>query len=265
MNTTHLVSYTYMRRLQQAVMFVLLVCLFPFAAQALSSDKLTVTPVVIDAKAKPRDVLKESITITNTADHLLTLYPGVNNVRPEDGEQEFAAAQSSLDLDDSLANWIELSRGVIELKPGEQKEVPFIVHVNMNAITGVYHAQISFSQGTTRAEAEAAGPLATVAVNLEVQEDTKEVLQLGKFTTGKFFLAGDDVPKGEAYTSFEAANGELGFYIVSKGGPMAHRMRIRGPSVWHFQGLSPMVQGEKIGDVVAALGSINVIAGELDR
>jgi hypothetical protein len=174
-------------------MFVLLVCLFPFAAQALSSDKLTVTPVVIDAKAKPRDVLKESITITNTADHLLTLYPGVNNVRPEDGEQEFAAAQSSLDLDDSLANWIELSRGVIELKPGEQKEVPFIVHVNMNAITGVYHAQISFSQGTTRAEAEAAGPLATVAVNLEVQEDTKEVLQLGKFTTGKFFLAGDDV------------------------------------------------------------------------
>jgi NADH dehydrogenase I D subunit len=81
----------------------------------------------------------------------------------------------------------------------------------------------------------------------------------------KFFMQGFDVPKGEAYTSFEAANGELGFYIVSKGGPMAHRMRIRGPSVWHFQGLSPMVQGEKIGDVVAALGSINVIAGELDR
>jgi hypothetical protein len=182
-----------MRRLQQAVIFLLLACLFPFVAQALSSDKLTVTPVVIDAKAKPRDVLKETITVTNTADHLLTLYPGVNNVKPEDGEQAFAAAQSSLDLDDSLANWIELSRGVIELEPGEQKEVPFIIHVNMNAITGVYHAQISFSQGTTRAEAEAAGPLATVAVNVEVQEDTKEVLQLGKFTTGKFFLAGDDV------------------------------------------------------------------------
>jgi NADH dehydrogenase I D subunit len=81
----------------------------------------------------------------------------------------------------------------------------------------------------------------------------------------KFFMTGFDVPAGEAYTSIEASNGEMGFYIVSKGAPRAHRMRIRGPSVWHFAGLSPMVQGEKIADSVAALGSINIIAGELDR
>lgn len=81
----------------------------------------------------------------------------------------------------------------------------------------------------------------------------------------KFFMTGFDVPAGEAYTQFEGGNGELGFYIVSKGGPNAHRMRIRGPSVYHYQGLTPMVKGEFIGDMVAALGSINVIAGELDR
>ncbi|MEK7399863.1 MAG: NADH-quinone oxidoreductase subunit D [Candidatus Poribacteria bacterium] len=81
----------------------------------------------------------------------------------------------------------------------------------------------------------------------------------------KFFMTGFDVPEGEAYTQFEAVNGELGFYIVSKGHPRAHRMRIRGPSVYHFQGLSKMVEGEKIADMVAALGSINVIAGEIDR
>lgn len=81
----------------------------------------------------------------------------------------------------------------------------------------------------------------------------------------KFFMTGFDVPSGEAYTQFEASNGELGFYIVSKGSPRAHRMRIRGPSVWHYQGLSSMVQGAKIADMVAALGSINIIAGELDR
>jgi NADH dehydrogenase I D subunit len=81
----------------------------------------------------------------------------------------------------------------------------------------------------------------------------------------KFFMTGFDVPEGEAYTPFEAANGELAFYIVSKGAPRAHRMRIRGPSVYHFQGLTPMVQGQKIADMVAALGSINIIAGELDR
>ncbi len=81
----------------------------------------------------------------------------------------------------------------------------------------------------------------------------------------KFFMQGFEVPAGEAYTPFEASNGEMGFYIVSKGGPRAHRMRIRGPSVWHFQGLTPMCNGLKIADMVAALGSINVIAGELDR
>ncbi len=81
----------------------------------------------------------------------------------------------------------------------------------------------------------------------------------------KFFMTGFDVPEGEAYTSFEASNGELAFYIVSKGAPRAHRMRIRGPSVWHFQAIPTMVEGLKIADMVAALGSINIIAGELDR
>jgi NADH:ubiquinone oxidoreductase subunit D len=81
----------------------------------------------------------------------------------------------------------------------------------------------------------------------------------------KFFMKGFDVPAGEAYTCFEGGNGELGFYIVSKGGPNAHRMRIRGPSVWHYQGLTPMSEGQKVADMVAGLGSINVIAGELDR
>lgn len=81
----------------------------------------------------------------------------------------------------------------------------------------------------------------------------------------KFFMTGFEVPAGEVYSAFEAANGELGFYIVSKGGTSAHRMRIRGPSVWHFQGLSPMAEGVIIPDLVAGLGSINIIAGELDR
>lgn len=81
----------------------------------------------------------------------------------------------------------------------------------------------------------------------------------------KFFMTGFDVPAGEAYTTTEASNGELGFYIVSKGANMAHRMRIRGPSFWHYQALSEMSQGQKIADMVATLGSINIIAGELDR
>ncbi len=54
-------------------------------------------------------------------------------------------------------------------------------------------------------------------------------------------------------------------FTLSKGEPRAHRMRIRGPSFWHYQGLDPMVKGKYLGDLVAALGSINIIAGEIDR
>jgi NADH dehydrogenase I D subunit len=81
----------------------------------------------------------------------------------------------------------------------------------------------------------------------------------------KFFMTGFNVPEGEAYTAVEGANGELAFYIVSKGASRAHRLRVRGPSVYHFQALSEMAAGEKIADMVASLGSINIIAGELDR
>ncbi|MGZ3687258.1 MAG: NADH-quinone oxidoreductase subunit D, partial [Bdellovibrionota bacterium] len=65
----------------------------------------------------------------------------------------------------------------------------------------------------------------------------------------KFFMTGFEVPEGEAYTQFESSNGEMGFYIVSKGSPRAHRMRIRGPSVHHFQGLTTMTNGFKIADM----------------
>lgn len=81
----------------------------------------------------------------------------------------------------------------------------------------------------------------------------------------KYFMTGFDVPEGEAYTPFEAANGELAFYIVSRNKSCAHRMRIRGPSFWHYQGMAPMVEGSYIADLVGALASTNIIAGELDR
>lgn len=81
----------------------------------------------------------------------------------------------------------------------------------------------------------------------------------------KFFMEGFDVPAGEAYTAVEGPNGEIGFYIISKGGPQPWRTRVRAPSFYLYQSLDPMIKGQKIADLVAALGSINIIAGELDR
>ncbi len=81
----------------------------------------------------------------------------------------------------------------------------------------------------------------------------------------KIFMEGINVPKGEAYSCVEGPNGELGFYVVSRGGPKAHRIRIKAPSFILFQSFEHMVKGDKIPDAVAALGSVNIIAGELDR
>lgn len=81
----------------------------------------------------------------------------------------------------------------------------------------------------------------------------------------KFFMEGFDVPEGEAYVPMEGPNGEVGFYIISRGGPKAYRMRIRSPSFFMFQPVPEMIEGENIADVIAVIGSVNIIAGELDR
>lgn len=81
----------------------------------------------------------------------------------------------------------------------------------------------------------------------------------------KIFMEGIDVPKGEAFSCVEGPNGELGFYIVSRGGPKAWRMRVKSPSFMLFQTFEGTVKGGKIPDAVAHLGSLNIIAGELDR
>lgn len=81
----------------------------------------------------------------------------------------------------------------------------------------------------------------------------------------KIFMEGIDVPPGEAYSCVEGPNGELGFYVVSRGGPKAWRMRIKSPSFMLFQSFEKSILGEKIPDAVSILGSVNIIAGELDR
>jgi NADH dehydrogenase I D subunit len=81
----------------------------------------------------------------------------------------------------------------------------------------------------------------------------------------KIFMEGIDVPRGEAFNCVEGPNGELGFYIVSRGGPKAWRLRVKSPSFMLFQSFEASVKGGKIPDAVAHLGSVNIIAGELDR
>jgi NADH-quinone oxidoreductase subunit D len=72
-------------------------------------------------------------------------------------------------------------------------------------------------------------------------------------------------PKGDTYFALEAANGELGYYIASDGTDRPYRVRVRPPCFFNMAGLHTMLEGFMVADIVATFGTINMIAGELDR
>ena len=72
-------------------------------------------------------------------------------------------------------------------------------------------------------------------------------------------------PPGEVYHSIEAPKGELGYYIVSDGSTQPYRLRIRPPSFVNLQVLDQMIRGLLIADVVAVIGTLDIVLGEVDR
>ena len=73
------------------------------------------------------------------------------------------------------------------------------------------------------------------------------------------------VPKGEGYARVEGARGEVGCYIVSDGGPKPYRLKWRGASFSNLAVLPHIVPGHKVADVVAIMGSVDPVFGEVDR
>jgi NADH-quinone oxidoreductase subunit D len=80
----------------------------------------------------------------------------------------------------------------------------------------------------------------------------------------KIVMGETDIPAGEVYHCIEAANGELGFYLVSDGGRTPSRLHFRRPSFIYYQAYPEMVTGNMLSDAILTMSSLNVIAGELD-
>jgi len=81
----------------------------------------------------------------------------------------------------------------------------------------------------------------------------------------KLIMHGIKPPREEVYSFTEAANGELGFFIRSEGEGRPYRVRCRPPCFAIYQAFPDMCTGQTVSDAVAALGSLNIVAGELDR
>ncbi len=81
----------------------------------------------------------------------------------------------------------------------------------------------------------------------------------------KIITEGFTVPPGEVYQCVESPRGEMGYYVVSDGSPKPYRVHVRAPSFANLQALAKMCEGRLIADVVAAIGSIDIVLGEIDR
>src|ERR1700675_4164931 len=81
----------------------------------------------------------------------------------------------------------------------------------------------------------------------------------------KIITEGFTVPAGEVYQAIESPRGEMGYYVVSDGTAKPYRVHMRGPSYANLQTLAKMCEGQLIADVVAAIGSIDVVLGDIDR
>ena len=81
----------------------------------------------------------------------------------------------------------------------------------------------------------------------------------------KLFTEGYTVPPGEAYAAVEHPKGEFGVYLVSDGANKPYRLKVRAPGFAHLAALDEMVRGHMLADVVAVIGTQDIVFGEIDR
>lgn len=137
-----------------------------------------------------------------------------------------------------------------------------------------YYVRMAEMRESLKIVAQAIENLPAGPVNVGVDERTtlptkQQVYQTIEGTITHFELVmsnrGFTVPQDECYSAIEAPNGELGFYLVGDGSDVAYRARCRPPSFIHFALFPRLIRGHTLSDIVAVLGSLNIIAAELDR
>ncbi len=102
------------------------------------------------------------------------------------------------------------------------------------------------------------------AVTLPKKENVYGSIE-GAMNQFKLIYEGVKVPSQEYYSSIEATNGELGFFIVANGSGYPHKVKVKAPSFTAMSAYTSMIEGSMLSDAILNLGSINIIAGEMDR
>jgi len=101
--------------------------------------------------------------------------------------------------------------------------------------------------------------------SIRIIEQALKEIPAGPIMDPKAKIRGFRPKPGEAYGRIEAPKGELGFYLISDGGPNPYRYRVRPPSLINLTVLEDMCLGHNVADVVLIFGSVDIVLGEVDR
>ncbi|MEA3398259.1 MAG: hypothetical protein U9R06_00755 [Patescibacteria group bacterium] len=169
--------------------FVIILALLVFPGNILAQevDGMEISPHIIDVKVKARDILEYDVIIRNNGERRVTMYVLVYDVSPEDNHQEILAP-GQLDKSASITRWVRISRGAIELDPGQETSIPLTIEVNLSAKPGKYYAAIVFAKGrniTMAQESFENSNQLKLILNLEVEENIVEKAQVQALEAGK--------------------------------------------------------------------------------
>lgn len=149
-----------------------------------------VKPLAFNFNVEKRDIIAETITLTNTSGGMVRLYASVHEVSTDrEGVVEAFVEPSLVDKTTSPTSWIEINRGRIELAAGETRDVPFTIRMNPNTAPGDYSVFIGFAQASNQPQAIVAvmnGTAPGTLVNLVVDKKQDQFLRLEQFSVPRF-------------------------------------------------------------------------------
>lgn len=216
----------YIRSLFKTIIFCAIVVFLQsiFTQQAHASN-YAVTPLAFNLDLEKRDIVAETIILTNNSDKLVRLYATVNEVSMDgDGVVESFQSPARADRTATPTSWVEISRQRIELQPKEVREIPFTIRMNPDAQPGEYNVFLGFAEASNAPQAQAKvskGGQPGSLLYISVDKEQNVFLRLEKFVVDKFITEEkggsvsyilknpgsiDVVPKGEMI--FYDNNGE---------------------------------------------------------
>lgn len=214
-----------------------IILLLLFLPSVSFAGNLTIRPFLIDETLQPRDSVVKVITLTSDYPIRKALvYATVNEITIDaDGEIKEFVTPVMTDRTDTITSWVQITRGRIEINPGEKIEVPITLKVHPFAKPGEYHAFVGFVEATTGDQANAvamAGDADGVIVKITIADQRKDNLRISSFLIDRFVTNDDkraidievenlgDLPAAPAgeIVFYDSQGAEMGSVVVNEEG-----------------------------------------------